>query len=107
MRVPLSSRTLLSFELITDPTPAIFEVAEDNVIPGNPTTPWLVAPRLPDTPPVAPPVAPPAIEVTPPRPPRPCIPALPPAEVIPPALPPAIMLSVSAAVAAAASDSDL
>src|SRR5713101_394705 len=127
MRVPLSSRTLLSFELITDPTPAILEVAEDNVIPGSPTTPWLVAPRLPETPPVtpapftvlpavftvlpatepAPLTTPPAVEVTPPKPPRPCIPPLPAADVIPPALAPPIMLSFSAEAAAAASDSDL
>src|SRR5258706_11859872 len=127
MRVPLSRRTLLSFELITDPTPAVLAVAEDKVIPGSPTTPWLVAPRLPVTPapalpavftvlpavfmvlPAADPApltTPPAVDVTPPKPPRPCIPALPPADDIAPVLVPLIMLSVSAAVAAVASDCD-
>src|SRR6266404_5458772 len=119
--VPLSRRTLLSLEVITDPTPALFEVAWDKVMPESPTTPWLVAPRLPAAVapampaeftvrpavftvlPAADPVlltTPPAVEVTPPRPLRPCIPALPVADDIAPALAPLIMLSVSAAVAA-------
>src|SRR5258706_12615472 len=47
MRVPLSSRTLLLLELITEPAVVEPEATDDNVRPGMPTTPWLVEVRPP------------------------------------------------------------
>src|SRR2546429_9906685 len=104
MRVPLSSRTLLLLELITEPAVVEPEATDDNVRPGMPTTPWLVEVSPPATfvPVFAPatlpvckvdpatlPVVfatPPAVEPTPP--PRPPPEPAGPPEPGPPALPP-------------------
>src|SRR5437660_2818083 len=124
MRVPLSSRTLLLLELITEPAVVEPEATDDNVRPGMPTTPWLVEVSPPATfvPVFAPatlpvckvdpatlPVVfatPPAVEPTPPTsPPR--QPAAPP-EPEPLAMPPASPLIMAESSAAAeAADSEL
>src|ERR1700732_5231545 len=49
MRVPLSSRTLLLLELIIEPAVVELEAADDNVMPGMPTPPWLVEVSPPAT----------------------------------------------------------
>ena len=121
MRVPLSSRTLLLLELITEPAVVVPEPTDDSVMPGMPTTPWLVE--------VSPPVAfvavfapatlpvckvdpaalpvvfatPPAVEPTPPTsPPR--EPAAP--EPEPLAMPPALLPIIAESFIAAAEAAD-
>src|SRR6202048_1979992 len=124
MRVPLSSRTLLLLELITEPAVVEPEATDDNVMPGMPPTPWLVevsppaafvAVFAPATLPVCTadpatlPVVfatPPAVEPTPPTsPPR--EPAAPEPEplAMPPALP--AIMAESSPSAAEAADSEL
>src|SRR6267143_5183127 len=125
MRVPLSSRTLLLLELITEPAVVEPEATDDNVRPGMPTTPWLVEVSPPATfvPVFAPatlpvckvdpatlPVVfatPPAVEPTPPTsPPRePAAPPEPEPLAMPPASPP--IMAESSAAAAEAADSEL
>ena len=82
--MPLSRRTFLLVELMTEPAVVELDPTDDNVKPGMPTTPWLLEVSPPPTfAPVAlavckvAPVAPPAVfttfpavEATPPTNPR-------------------------------------
>src|SRR5260370_8118755 len=124
MRVPLSSRASLLLKFIIERAVVELEATDDNVMPGMPTTPWLVEVSPPATfvpvfvpatlpvckvDPATLPVVfatPPAVEPTPPTsPPR--EPAAP--EPEPPAMPPALpaIMAESSAPAAEAADSEL